>query len=121
MKYKIQSDCEKQALMHLMEGKYDWVLWSGSDRDQCVQIAGLFRGVPCDKAHANVIDSENNYLRHEQLTFQSRKAAARWVRKHKAWIVEDYKKHYCGRKPHWVLATQWRGKGFFYLNLDKIQ
>lgn len=121
MKYKIQSACEKQALMHLMEGKYDWVLWSGNDRDQCVQIAGLFRNVPCDKPHANGIDRNNNYVRFEQLTFQSRKAAVRWVRKHKSWIVEDYKKHYCGRKPHWVMATQWRGRGKFLIDLTKIQ
>lgn len=33
MKYKIQSACDKQALVHLMEGKHDWVLWSGGDRD----------------------------------------------------------------------------------------
>ncbi len=120
MKYKIQSDCEKQALLHLMTGKYDWVLWSGDFRDQCVQIGGLIRNIPCDKAHANCIDSNHNYLRHEQLTFQSRKAAVRWVRNHKKWIVEDYKKRNAGRKARWVMATQWRGKGVFYLNLDKI-
>lgn len=121
MKYKIHSACDKQAIEHLMEGRHDWVLWSGVDRDQCVQIAGLFRSVPTDKAHANCIDSENHYRRLEQLTFQSRKAAARWVRKHKAWIVADYKEHYCGRKPYWVMAAQWRGKGVFYMCLQKIK
>lgn len=121
MKYKIKSDCDKQALSHLVEGKYDWVLWSGKDRYQCVQIAGLFRNVPCDKPHANCIGRNNNYLRREQLTFQSRKAAVRWVRKHKAWIVEDYKKHNGGRKPYWVMGSQWRGKGVFYMDLEKIK
>lgn len=43
-----------------MEGKYDWVLWSGKDRYQCVQIGGLFRTVPCGKPHANGIDRNNN-------------------------------------------------------------
>lgn len=117
MKYKIQSACDKQALLHLMEGKYDWVLWSGNDRDQCVQIGGLFRTVPCDKPHANGIDRNNNYVRFEQLTFQSRKAAVRWVRKHKKWIVEDYKKRNSGKSPRWVMATQWRGSGVFYMSI----
>lgn len=121
MKYKIKSSNGKQALSRLIEGKYDWVLWSGVYRDECVQIAGLIRKIICDEAHANCIDSNHNYLRHEQLTFQSRKAAARWIRKHKEWIVEDYKKHHCGRKPCWAAATQWRGNGVFYINLQNIK
>ena len=121
MKYKIKSDMGKQAIRHRVMGKYDWTIWSGTERDQCVQISGLFRYVVCDSDHSDTIDYNGNHMRHEQLTFQSRKAAARWVRKHKSWIEEDYKKHYCGRIPYWVMAAQWHGKGVFRMNLLNIK
>lgn len=122
MKYKIKSDMGKQAISHLVMGKYDWTIWSGEDRDQCVQIHGLFRDVVVyDKDHSNVIDRNGNRFREEQLVFQSRKAAARWIRKHKAWIVADYQKHCCRQNPYWVMAAQWHGKGVLYMDLLKIK
>lgn len=112
MKYKIKSE--------MCATERDWVLWSGDYKDQCVQIAGLFRDTPCDARHSDTVDYDGNHYRYEQLTFQSRKAAARWIRKHKAWIIEDYKKRHCGRVPRWTMAAQWHGKGVFYMALYKI-
>lgn len=117
MKYKIKSDMGKQAIRHRVMGKYDWTIWSGTERDQCVQIAGLFRYVACDSAHSDTMDYDGSHLRDEQLTFQSRKAAARWIRKHTAWIVEEYQKRCNGRIPRWTMAAQWHGKGVFYMEL----
>lgn len=117
MKYKIQSACDKQALLHLIAGKYDWVLWSGEEKDQCVQIGGLFRNTYADRKHSNCVDYDNRYFRSEQLTFQSRKAAVRWVRKHKDFIVEDYKKRNNRRIPHSVMVAQWHGSGVFYMSI----
>lgn len=118
MKYKIQGSTNKCAIKHLEIDKYDWILWYGPEKDQCYQIQGLFRSVPTDQAHANCIDTNSRYLRAEQLTFQSRKAVVRWVRKHKEWIINDYKLRNAGRLPHWVMATHWHHKGVFYLTLD---
>lgn len=121
MKYKIKSDMGKQAIRHRVMGKYDWTIWSGTERDQCVQIAGLFRNAVCDGAHSDCVDYEGHHFRHEQLTFQSRKAAARWIRKHKDWIIEDYQKRCAGRVPSWAMAAQWHGRGVFYVDLLKIK
>lgn len=63
MKYKIQSACDKQSLLHLTEGKYDWVLWSGVNRDQCVQIAGLFRTMPKYK-FIEAMEENNEFIWH---------------------------------------------------------
>lgn len=117
MKYKIKSDMGKCAIKHLVMGKYDWTIWSGEEKDQCVQIGGLFRNTYTDRKHSDCVDYDNRYFRREQLTFQSRKAAARWVRKHKDFIVEDYKKRNNGRIPHSVMVAQWHGSGVFYMSI----
>ena len=118
MKYKIKSNNDKTSLDHLKMGKFDWVLWYGSFRDDCYQVQGLFRNVPADRAHANMIDLDDNYLRAEQLTFQSRKAAYRYIVKHMQWLVDDYNKRNSTRC-QMIMATQWRGSGKFYVPVNR--
>lgn len=120
MKYKVKSSSNKQALEHLVMGKYDWILWSGQYKGECTQIGDLFRYVPVDRAHANCVDSNNNYLRSEQFTLQSRKAAVRYVRKHKQEIIDWYKKRNGGKRPYWVMVSRWHYKGSFYISLLDI-
>lgn len=109
MKYKVKSACGRISLHKKVEGKFDWILFYGESIGQCYQVQCLFRDVPTDKEHANCIDKDKNYLRDEQLTFQSRKAAYRYIIRNKALLQEDYKKRNGGRECGYVISWTWRG------------
>lgn len=117
MKYKIKSNNDKTSLARLVMGKFDWVLWYGTRRDDCYQVQGLVRLTPADRPYANCIDRNNKYVRYEQLTFQSRKAAYRYIVKHMQWLVDDYNKRNSTRC-QMIMATQWRGSGKFYVPVN---
>lgn len=110
MKYKVKSTSGKNALERIRIDEYDWILWYGSDLDDFYQVQSLIRYVPTDKAHANCISENNEYLRAEQLTFQSKKAALRYILKHKDYIQNDYMTRNAGKRCSCVIAEKWIGK-----------
>lgn len=119
MKYKIKSSNDNKTIEHMVMDKHDWVLWYGPYKSNCYQVQYLFRYVLTDRKHANCVFQEVVYERGEQLTFQSRKAAMRYAKKHKDEIAEDYKKRNCGEEARWIMGAQWHGKGVFYIDLTK--
>lgn len=108
MRYKVNSTAEKQSLQKYLMGKYDWTLWYGESFNSCYQVQGLFRCTPTDKKHSNCI-GKDGYLKSEQLTFQSKKAAYRYIIKNKEWFKEDYSKRNNGRTCNYIIAMTWRG------------
>ena len=88
MKYKQE---EKQT-------KYDYALWYGfvlyQNNERCTQVRCLMRKRPvATREESNCISRDGQRLSVEQLTFGSRKAAARYIRKHWREIKQDYGEH----------------------------
>lgn len=107
MEWKIKSAMNKQSIMRLEMGKHDYAIWTGNTVEDCCQEASLFRDVITDRKHSNTQYGNDTFGRHEQLTFQSRKAAYRFIKKHCEEIVTAYSLRHCGRRPKVIVAMTW--------------
>lgn len=108
MKWKIKSAMNKQSISRLEMGKYDYTIWTGNSLEDCCEEASLFRDVITDRKHSNTQYVNGTFGRNEQLTFQSRKAAYRFIKKHYEEIVTAYGQRHCGRRPKVIVAMTWR-------------
>lgn len=108
MKWKIKSAMNKPSIMRLKMGKFDYTIWTGNSLEDCCQESSLFRDVITDRKHSNTQYDNGTFGRHEQLTFQSRKAAYRYIKNHCEEIVAAYSQRYCGSRPQAIVAMTWR-------------
>ena len=109
MKWK-QKGC-KQANREM--GKYDYLLWYGVSEHDYYQVQGLFRDrTVARRSQANCQIAAGKFVSHEQLCFGSRRAAHRYVIKHREWFVVDYANRNNGCTPKFVKIIPWRGKRY---------
>lgn len=105
MKWK-QKDC-KQANREM--GKFDYILWYGPSINDVYQVQGLIRNRRVSsRKQANCQDRNGNYISNEQLCFGSIKAARRFVKKHRDWLITDYMTRNAGKKPNLIIVMSWR-------------
>ena len=119
MKWK-QKGC-KQANKEM--GKFDYTLWYGPVVEDIYQVQGLIRNRPVKRrSQANAQNGQGCYVSHEELCFGSIKAARRFVRKNKDWLIEDYRNRNAGRTPNVVVIMSWRRvrKDNVIINLRRI-
>lgn len=121
MKYKQD---EKQT-------KYDYTLWYGNvnhhARFRGPSVQYLIRNRPvATRKECNCVNKKTGqWISNEELCFGSRKAAARYIRKHSKEIIDNYEKKHSGSCPPITHVAAFRhhhhGKTPLLVNIGKMR
>ena len=111
--------------------KYDYALWYGTvnhhGRFRGYLVQGLIRNRPvATRKECNCVNKKTGQLiSNETLCFGSRKAAARYIRKHYNEMRVDYNKRHAASNPDITHVAAYRhvhhGKTPLFFNINRIE